>query len=361
MTVRINLGLIGCGRIARLVHLPCIEKLKGVKLTAVSDTDAASAGAAAAGVPGAKVYTDYRELLHDGDVDAVLICLPTFLHAAAAAEAFRSGKHVYLEKPLAQNTGEAAPVIEAWRKSGKAGMAGLNLRLSPIYASLKSKIDADMAGGINSVRTVFTASSGSLPDWKRSRAAGGGVLLDLGSHHADLIRYIFGAEIAEVRAGIESKESEHDNAFLEMRTDNGIYVHSFFSLNSIDEDKIEVYGTRGKLTADRYNSFGAVFTPAGGNRGIAGKLTDYLSTIPGSPVLRDRLLGTGREPSFELALGQFAAAVSGGLNPSPDLADAFSSLEVIEAAEESAATGRTVSLGQGHGARRGGINARKKS
>lgn len=357
MTARINLGLIGCGRIARLVHLPVIKKLNGVKLTAVSDTDAASADAAAAEAPGAKIYTDYGELRRDGGVDAVLICLPTFLHAAAAAEAFGSGKHVYLEKPLAQNTVEAALVIEAWRKSGKVGMAGLNLRFNPIYASLKSKIDAGIAGEINSVRTVFSSSSRSLPDWKRSRATGGGVLLDLGSHHADLVRYIFGAEIAEVRAGIESKESEHDNAFLQMRTDNGICVQSFFSLNSIDEDKIEVYGTRGKLTADRYNSFGVLFAPSGGSRTSAGKLADYLSAIPGSPVLKDRLLGTGREPSFELALERFAAAVSSGFNASPDLADALASLEVIEAAEESAATGRTVSLGQGSVARREGINA----
>ena len=357
MTARINFGLIGCGRIARLVHLAGIKKLNGVRLTAVSDTDAECADAAAAAAPGAKVYSDYSELLRDGDVDAVIICLPTFLHAASATEAFRNGKHVYLEKPLAQNTKEAAPVIEAWRKSGKTGMAGLNLRFNPIYTSLKNKIEAGMAGDINSVRTIFTSSSRSLPDWKRMRATGGGVLLDLASHHADLVRYIFGTEIAWVRAGIESRESEHDNAFIDMRTDNGISVQSYFSLNSIDEDKIEVYGTRGKITADRYNSFGAVFTPAGYNRGSAGKLADYLSSIPGSPVLKDRLLGTGREPSFELALGRFAAAVSGGFNPSPDLADALASLEVIEAAEESARTKSAVSPGELSGAQREGTNA----
>lgn len=357
MTARINLGLIGCGRIARLVHLAGIKKLNGVKLTAVSDTDRERANAAAAAAPGAKVYPDYGELLQEGDVDAVVICLPTFLHAAAATEAFENGKHVYLEKPLAQNTKEAAPVIEAWQKSGKTGMAGLNLRFNPIYTALKEKIESGMAGDINSVRTVFTSSPRSLPDWKRKRATGGGVLLDLASHHADLVRYLFGAEITGVRASIESRESEHDNAFVEMRTDIGISVQSYFSLNSIDEDKIEVYGTRGKLTADRYNSFGAVFTPAGYNRGSAGRLADYLSSIPGSPVLKDRLLGTGREPSFELALAHFAGAVSGGFNPSPDLADALASLEVVEAAEESARTEMWVSPGELSGARREGTNA----
>ncbi|HML94123.1 MAG TPA: Gfo/Idh/MocA family oxidoreductase [Thermodesulfobacteriota bacterium] len=341
----INLGLIGCGRIARLVHLSSIKKLHGARLAAVSDIDGDCANAAARAAPGARVYTDYKELLRSGDVDAVVICLPTFLHAEAASEAFDHGKHVYLEKPLAQNSEEAARVMEAWEKSGKCGMSGLNLRFNPIYAALKEKVGSGAAGSINAVRTVFTSSSRNLPEWKRKRETGGGVLLDLASHHADLLRYIFGAEVAWVKAGMESRESEDDNAFVELRMENGIRVQSFFSLNSTDEDKIEVYGSKGKLTADRYNSFGVTFTPAGRARGSLGKLADRLSQIPGSPVLKDRLLGTGREPSFELALGHFAASISGGFHPSPGLADGLASLKIIEAAEESAGTGRAVSTG----------------
>jgi len=355
--MRINLGLIGCGRIARLVHLSSIKNLGGVRLSAVSDTDSGCANAGAKAAPGAKVYGDYKELLGSDDIDAVIICLPTFLHAEAASEAFCHGKHVYLEKPLAQNTKEAAQVIEAWRKSGKAGMTGLNLRFNPIYTALKEEVDSGAAGDINSVRTVFTSSSRGLPEWKRKRATGGGALLDLASHHADLARYIFGSEPAEVKASIESRESEHDNAFMEMKMENGICVQSFFSLNSIDEDKIEVYGTKGKLTADRYNSFGVRFTPSGPVRGSLGKLADYLSQIPGSPVLKDRLLGTGREPSFELALGHFAAAISGGFQPSPSLADGLASLRIIEAAEESAGTGRAVSTRERSGSGREEANA----
>ncbi|MGE0369870.1 MAG: Gfo/Idh/MocA family protein [Candidatus Dadabacteria bacterium] len=354
--MRINLGLIGCGRIARLVHLSSIKNLGDVRLSAVSDTDSGCANAAAKAVPGAKVYGDYRGLLGSEDIDAVIICLPTFLHAEAASEAFSHGKHVYLEKPLAQNTKEAAQVLEAWSKRGKAGMAGLNLRFNPIYKELKEKIDSGAVGDINSVRTVFTSSSRGLPEWKRTRATGGGVLLDLASHHADLARYVFGSEITEVKASIESRESEDDNAFMEMKMENGIHVQSYFSLNSTDEDKIEVYGTKGKLTADRYNSFGVCFTPSGPGRGSLGKLADYLSQIPGSPVLKDRLLGTGREPSFEFALGHFAEAISGGFQPSPSLADGLASLRIIEAAEESARTGRAVSAGERSDSRRGEAN-----
>lgn len=345
MTTQINLGLIGCGRIARLVHLSSIKKLHGAGLTAVSDTDSDCANAAAAAAPGVRVYSDYNELLRSENVDAVIICLPTFLHAEAAVEAFKHGKHVYLEKPLAQNTKEAARVVEAWKKSGKCGMPGLNLRFNPIYTALKEKIGSGDVGDINAVRTVFTSSSTGLPEWKRKRETGGGVLLDLASHHADLLRHIFGAEVAWVKADMESRESEDDNAFVELRMENGIRVQSFFSLNSTDEDKIEVYGSMGKLTADRYNSFGVTFTPAGRARGSLGKLADRLSQIPRSPVLKDRLLGTGREPSFELALGHFAASISGGFQPSPGLADGLASLEIIEAAEESAGTGRAVSMG----------------
>ena len=356
--MRINLGLIGCGRIARLVHLSSIKNLGGViRLSAVSDTDSGCANAAAKAMPGAKVYGNYKELLGSENIDAVIICLPTFLHAEAALEAFRHGKHVYLEKPLAQNTKEAALVLEEWSKSGNAGMAGLNLRFNPIYSALKEKIGSGVAGDINSVRTVFTSSSRGLPEWKRKRATGGGVLLDLASHHADLARYMFGSEVAEVKASIESRESEDDNAFMEMKMENGIHVQSYFSLNSADEDKIEIYGTKGKLTADRYNSFGVRFMPSGSGRGSLGKLAGYLSQIPGSPVLKDRLLGTGRELSFELALGHFVEAISGGFQPSPSLADGLASLRIIEAAEESARTERAVSAGERSGTGQGETNA----
>lgn len=345
MTTRINVGLMGCGRIARLVHMNTLKGMRGVRLLAVSDADEKCRDDAGRAAPGAKIFSDYRELLGYKDIDAVIICLPNSLHAEAAAEAFREGKHVYLEKPLARNTEEGERVIKTWKKSGMKGMIGFNLRFNPLYQALKNRIRSGIIGNINCVRTVFTSASRSLPEWKRSRESGGGVPLDLASHHADLVRYLLDTEIAEVYGRIESRVSEHDNASVSMRTKNGLDVQSYFSLNSIDEDKIEIYGTLGKLTADRYHSLNVELVSSESHEhGRIGRLKDYLSSIPASPVLKDRILGTGREPSFERALGHFASSILEGAPTSPDLADGFASLCAIEAVEESARTGRTVSL-----------------
>ena len=66
--------------------------------------------------------------------------------------------------------------------------------------------------------------------------------MDLASHHIDLVRLIFGQEISEVSAEMRSERSEDDNAVLQIRMKNDLLIQSFFSLNSVEEDKIEIYG-----------------------------------------------------------------------------------------------------------------------
>ncbi|MEZ4548732.1 MAG: Gfo/Idh/MocA family oxidoreductase [Thermodesulfobacteriota bacterium] len=174
--MRINLGLIGCGRIARLVHLSSIKNLGDVRLSAVSDTDSGCANAAAKAVPGAKVYGDYRGLLGSEDIDAVIICLPTFLHAEAASEAFSHEKHVYLpEKPLAQNNA-AAQALEAVEQE-RARRRGHSTSASTRY---KDEGENRLRYGRRHKlrQDGIRPSSRGLPEWKRKRATGGGVLLD---------------------------------------------------------------------------------------------------------------------------------------------------------------------------------------
>src|SRR5690606_31651972 len=95
----LQIGLVGCGRIAQMVHLRVLSAMPGVRLAAVAEADADRLAEAQKHAPQARAYHDYHELLADDAVQAVVICLPTGMHAVAAVAAFAAGKHVYLEKP----------------------------------------------------------------------------------------------------------------------------------------------------------------------------------------------------------------------------------------------------------------------
>ncbi|MCD6431686.1 Gfo/Idh/MocA family oxidoreductase, partial [Candidatus Bathyarchaeota archaeon] len=121
-TKKINLGLIGLGFIGK-VHLKNCMKLKSARVVAVADVSKrALRFAQRMGVK--KLFTDYHELLKQPDIDAVLISLPTFLHAPCAISAAEEGKHIFLEKPLARNTKEGKEIIAAARKHDVKLMIG---------------------------------------------------------------------------------------------------------------------------------------------------------------------------------------------------------------------------------------------
>src|SRR5512134_1043415 len=115
----IRVGLLGCGRIARMYHLPILARATGVELAALADPDPERLAAAGAAAPGARRSSDWREILGDDSIDAVVICVPTGLHADAARAAFQSGKDVYLEKPVATELAAARDAVLQWRASGR--------------------------------------------------------------------------------------------------------------------------------------------------------------------------------------------------------------------------------------------------
>ncbi len=340
----INVGLIGCGRIAGLVYLNLLKKQPGVRLAAIAESDTLKREQAGKSVPGAALYADYTDLLKDPGINAVVICLPNEIHAESAIAAFETGKHVYLEKPIATSVTRAKDLLRAWKESGLVGMTGFNLRFNPTYMSLKKHIESGTIGEIIRVRTAFTYWRREFPEWRKRRLTGGGAMLDIGSHHVDLVRFIFNADIIRISARISSHNTEGDNAMCEFKTSGGIDVQSYFSITSIDEDKIEVYGSRGKLTADRFNSNLRVVIPDSQRLGLLPRIGSDISSLLHSRNLKDKIFFPRKEPSFESALGHFFSAVKGLEPASPDLNDGYKSLAVIEAAEESAKTGFVISI-----------------
>ncbi|MEM2915217.1 MAG: Gfo/Idh/MocA family oxidoreductase [Candidatus Bathyarchaeia archaeon] len=206
---KINLGIIGLGFIGK-VHLRNCLKLDSAIVLAAADTSKKALNYAKAfGVK--HLFTDYRKLLKLNDLDAVIVSLPTHLHAECAISAMEHGKHVFLEKPLARNPKEGREIISAARKNGVKFMVGYPLRFIPDFTDLKKKIDSGVLGDVQSAHAVNIAAGPffhkaesnipkPIPEWWLSKElAGGGVLIDLGSHMINLMRWYFG-EINSIKA-----------------------------------------------------------------------------------------------------------------------------------------------------------------
>ncbi|MBR6740026.1 MAG: Gfo/Idh/MocA family oxidoreductase, partial [Clostridia bacterium] len=133
-------AIIGCGGIANGKHLPALSSLKGeVDLIAFCDLieDRASAAAAKYGIPGAKVYTDYRELLEKEKPDVVHVCTPNRSHSEISIASLKAGKHVMCEKPMARTYAEACAMVEAAKRTGKKLTIGYQNRYRPDSLYLK--------------------------------------------------------------------------------------------------------------------------------------------------------------------------------------------------------------------------------
>lgn len=333
----INIGLIGCGRIAQQKHLKILQSLPGVNLAALAEADPQRAAEAQARARSARLFSDYHDLLLDAQVDAVVICLPTSLHAESAVAALGSEKHVYLEKPIATNLNEGDAVLAAWRHISqrgayKVGMIGFAFRADTAYRELRAHIQQGTVGPIVAVRTSFSTQRRDLPGWKTQRSSGGGVLLDLASHHIDALRFLLDDDVVNVAATLESRYSEDDNASLSLQMQSGLSVQLFCSMTSLEEHRVEIYGERGKLVLDRFHAPGVEVLPSG----LEGARTRRIQQA----LQPQRLLFQPEyDQPFVAALGTFARAVASELPASPDFADGYHSLAVVDAVERAARSG----------------------
>ena len=124
---------------------------------------------------------------------------------------------------------------------------------------------------------------------------------------------------------------------------NATTGESFFSFAAADQDRFEIIGDRGRVMLDRYRSFGVRVQPLQLEGRLASLWREGVSAMRSGRVL-SRMLANGQEPSYRLAMRRFADAVRGIAPASPDLTDGLRALEVVDAAEQSAATGATIAV-----------------
>ena len=203
----INIGIIGCGKIAQVRHIPEYAENPDVKLAAFFSPNRARAQEQADKY-GGKVYDTAEALLADPDIDAVSICAANYAHAELSMQALNAGKHVLCEKPMATTLADCEAMVECAKKNGKFLMIGHNQRLAKAHMEAKRLIDEGLIGDIITFRTSF--GHGGPETWSISpgknvwffdkKKAAMGVMADLGVHKTDLIQYLTGQRVVRTTA-----------------------------------------------------------------------------------------------------------------------------------------------------------------
>ena len=268
---KLRYGLIGAGGNAEKKHIHGYLKLPGVEVAAICDIVPSKAASMAEKYGVAGVYTDYKEMIRQEQLDIVSIVTPNYLHAEIAEYALSQGVHVHCEKPLCISLNEARNILAAERASGKKVMIGLNNRFTNETVFLKRWIDDGKLGDIYSAKAGWIRRSG-IPGrgtwFTNKNQAGGGVMIDLGAHYLDLALYLMGKPEPSYISGTIHQNFVHTtarnrngykgiegglfdvedtaNGLLSLR--NGAAVAFDFSwASNIEQDRfyVELLGTKG--------------------------------------------------------------------------------------------------------------------
>ena len=198
---RVKLALIGCGGMSA-THLRRFHLLSDrLRLVAAVDVDETKARQVQEHLPGVLVATDYRSVLDQ--VDAVLIVLPHHLHHAVAKHCLEAGKHVLLEKPMANSEAECADLIATAARLDRILMVAYCMRFHPVVAAMKDELDNQSFGEVFQV-SIWTEQMTRYPPghWgHRAATLGGGQLFSHGCHYIDILLWYLGEPVSGTHLG----------------------------------------------------------------------------------------------------------------------------------------------------------------
>ena len=258
MVNTIRVGIIGIGNMGS-AHASCVAggKIEGMELVAVCDTVPTRQEYCRKAFPQTKVYGDYRELLQDENVDAVIIAVPHPLHAEVASAALKAGKHVLLEKPVDIAVSRAKKLNKIAEESGKVFGIVFNQRTNDLFQRAREIVQGGQLGELkrsvwiitNWYRTQHYYDSGS---WRATWAGeGGGVLLNQAPHNLDLWQWICGMP-CEVTGFCDIAKYHNieveDDVTIFVRYPNGATGTFITSTGEAPgTNRLEITGTLGKI------------------------------------------------------------------------------------------------------------------
>jgi predicted dehydrogenase len=332
-TKKIRLGIIGCGIIAEEAHLPALERLKDrYTVTALCNRTRPKAEALARhlGLGDKDIWQDYKRMLEEAPVEAVLICLPIELNFPVSLEAAKHGKHVLCEKPCGQSKEEARAAVDLSTEYGITYMVAEDCHYETTFVKAADLARTGAIGKLtvinwNLFRFMETSNKYAKTLWRINHVYPGGYLLDGGVHFVHVLQMVAG-RIASVKAETvfsgEPQLGKVDTAFALLRHESGVLSSLNMSWRAKDQPGhlLKIFGTGGSLIV------------------VDGKITRI------SPDGKEEEIPFINENGYYLELADFHRAVTRGEPPDITAESAAHDVEVILAILESAEKGGAVRL-----------------
>lgn len=258
-----NIGIIGCGKIAQVRHIPEYADNPDATLAGYFDLNEERA-AQMAETYGGRVYPSWQAMLQDAAIDAVSVCSANNTHAEISIAALRAGKHVLCEKPMAITLAECEDMVAVAKQTGRFLMIGQNQRLAKAHVRARQLIADGAIGNVVTFRTTF--GHGGPESWSidagastwffdKTRAAMG-AMADLGIHKTDLLHFLTGQTVVETTARLASLDKKDaggnligvdDNAICIYRLSGGVLgtMTASWTYYGEEDNSTTLYGTRG--------------------------------------------------------------------------------------------------------------------
>lgn len=270
----VNVGIIGAGRIGR-VHVESIcTQVANAKVKMIADpfmNEQTEAWAKDMGVEA--VTKDYKEILANPEIDAVLICSSTDTHSPISVEAIKAGKHVFCEKPIDHDVAKIKEVIEALKDSNVKYQVGFNRRFDHNFEAVQKAV-AD--GKIGDTHIIKITSRDPEPPCADYVKVSGGMFLDMTIHDFDMVRFLAGcnAEEVYVEAAVLvdpaiGEAGDVDTAVITLKMENGaiaVIDNSRKAVYGYDQ-RAEVFGSKGMVAVSNDSTSSAVISNAEGVTG----------------------------------------------------------------------------------------------
>ncbi|MCK5159913.1 MAG: Gfo/Idh/MocA family oxidoreductase [Candidatus Heimdallarchaeota archaeon] len=321
---KLRIGIIGCGAITELKHIPTLKRTAIFDIKKIADLDIKIIEKIKKKYKvDAEATTDYRELLEDDDLDAVLIATPPAMHEKMIIDSFEKGKHVFCEKPLTINLEEAKRIVKKMEETSRTLFIGYHQRFIPQFNKLK-ELSEKKIGKLISLQSIICANAYAWPtkskdDFKIDIEKGGGVMAEMGTHHIDLVSWIMGKpkKVWCKLDYMDKKSPVYDQATLFITFEGGGNAHINMGWRDFKTNYISIFGTEGHAftTAEKPRILISV-------KGLVGQPPLVVKAkVRGSPFQEEWLY--------------FNKAITSGKNPLYTKQDILAPIAIVDSAYES--------------------------
>jgi len=251
----VNIGVIGAGNYASTMLIPFLKGNSNSSLVGIATASGINAKDKARKFGFNYATTDYNEILNDSSINTVLIATRHNQHAKMVIDSFASGKHIYVEKPLAITIAELKTISKLKNESNQILMVGYNRRFASSINFLKSQLKKDIPYSV-----YYQVNAGYLPKdtWYQSEDQGGRIVGEA-CHFIDTLQYLLDAEPVEVfmNSTLVGDMPEQDNSFMTIKFSNNstcVIAYLADGDKKYSKEKISITGYRTNIEFDNFKS-----------------------------------------------------------------------------------------------------------